>query len=179
MAVPRRKSRTQLRMITAVGALAVLTGVGASASDTDGRERQIRQKYKQATMWGLRAAPEIEASEALALAERDAAVFVDVRSDAERQVSTIPGAIVPGQLAAALELDPDRQIIVYCTIGARSATFTNRLKRQGIDARNLVGGVLAWANAGGGFEREGSATTSVHVNGPSFNILPEGFKAVW
>jgi sodium/bile acid cotransporter 7 len=166
-------------LTVAAVALAALSAAGASASDADDRERQIRQKYKQATMWGLRAAPEIEAVDALALAERDAAVFVDVRGDAERAVSTIPGAIVPNQLAGALELEPDRQIIVYCTIGARSANFTNRLKRHGIEARNLVGGVLAWANAGGGFEHEGSSTTSVHVNGPAFNILPEGFKAVW
>lgn len=41
-----------------------------------------------------------------------------------------------------------RQIVPYCTIGYRSAHYTRQLKQQGIDAANLVGSIVSWAEAG-------------------------------
>jgi rhodanese-related sulfurtransferase len=44
-------------------------------------------------------------------------------------------------------------IVVICRSGNRSATVTNYLvKKLGIDAVNLTGGVRAWHQIGGSFE---------------------------
>jgi sulfur-carrier protein adenylyltransferase/sulfurtransferase len=46
------------------------------------------------------------------------------------------------------ELDPAREIVVYCRSGARSADVVHFLRERGYDrARNLRGGVLAWSEA--------------------------------
>jgi len=44
------------------------------------------------------------------------------------------------------ELDKKAEIVVYCHVGARSAMAAAFLRREGFArARNLVGGVAAWA----------------------------------
>jgi rhodanese-related sulfurtransferase len=45
-------------------------------------------------------------------------------------------------------LSPDRQIVVVCKMGGRSAQVTGWLNRNGYRAVNLDGGMLAWATAG-------------------------------
>lgn len=52
-------------------------------------------------------------------------------------------------------LPKDRQIIVVCKAGGRSAQATAFLKQQGFDAVNLEGGMLSWAQAGLPFVDEG------------------------
>ena len=42
-------------------------------------------------------------------------------------------------------------ILVYCTVGCRSGAYTKKLQKQGFNAFNLYGGVLAWALEGGIF----------------------------
>lgn len=108
------------------------------------------------------------------------AVLVDVREPRERAVSVLPGAITPEALARRGPPD-DRPIVVYCTIGMRSADWTQRLRTDGwTNARNLSGGVLAWAAAGGEFlAPDGRPTRQVHVYGRNWNHLPDGYIAVW
>ncbi len=44
------------------------------------------------------------------------------------------------------ELDPDREIVVHCKSGMRSAKAVAFLREQGFTkVRNLKGGILAWA----------------------------------
>jgi rhodanese-related sulfurtransferase len=107
-------------------------------------------------------------------------VLIDVREPRERAVSVIPGSITPDALARLGPPD-DRPIVVYCTIGMRSADWTQRLRADGwVNARNLSGGVLAWAAAGGAFEApDGRPTRHVHVYGPTWNHLPDGYIATW
>jgi rhodanese-related sulfurtransferase len=57
--------------------------------------------------------------------------------------SSIPLATLPQR---AEDLPKDRQIIVICHHGARSAQATSWLRHNGFDkATNLMGGVDAWA----------------------------------
>jgi rhodanese-related sulfurtransferase len=78
----------------------------------------------------------------------DAPAILDVREPWEHELAAIPGArLVPmDQLQwRADEIDPDREVVVYCHHGQRSAAVVQWLRRQGIPALNLRGGIDAWA----------------------------------
>ena len=77
-----------------------------------------------------------------------APVILDVREDWEHALGAIAGArhIPMGELEArAGELDPTREIVVYCHHGQRSAAVVQWLRHQGVPAVNLRGGIDAWA----------------------------------
>ena len=46
------------------------------------------------------------------------------------------------------ELDRTKHIICTCRSGSRSRPVTEWLLQQGIDARNMTGGMASWANFG-------------------------------
>ena len=75
-------------------------------------------------------------------------VLVDVREAAEHHADHIGGRLIPlGQLdARAFELDDarDRDIVVYCASGARSAAGARLLRDRGFRAVSLRGGMMAW-----------------------------------
>lgn len=78
------------------------------------------------------------------------ALVVDVREPAELQVAPYPFAVlhIPlGQLQRRLgELPRDREIVVACRSGARSASAVQYLRHVGFArAVNLEGGILAWS----------------------------------
>ena len=58
------------------------------------------------------------------------------------EATLIPMRQVPGSID---QLPRDQTIVVYCHSGQRSARITAFLRSEGFDARNLVGGILAWA----------------------------------
>lgn len=77
-----------------------------------------------------------------------APVVVDVREPDEFEAWAIPGARnVPfsslGRQLATVE--HDRRVVVVCASGQRSAKAVGALRAAGVDAVNLVGGMLAWA----------------------------------
>jgi rhodanese-related sulfurtransferase len=83
-----------------------------------------------------------------------AVVLLDVREPGEWQAGHIDGALhVPmNQVPQQLQFDPgpltpDASIVVVCKVGGRSAQVTAWLRHHGYDARNLDGGMLAWAAA--------------------------------
>jgi len=80
----------------------------------------------------------------------DAPFILDVREPRELAISRIPGAtLVPlGELPRRLgELPSDRDIVVMCRTGARSARAVEFLRSHGFArARNLSGGVNEWAD---------------------------------
>jgi adenylyltransferase/sulfurtransferase len=77
-------------------------------------------------------------------------LLVDVREPAEYEIVRIPGSvlipkdrILSGEALA--ELPQDRQIVLHCKTGVRSAEALATLKGAGFgDAVHLQGGVLAW-----------------------------------
>jgi adenylyltransferase/sulfurtransferase len=78
--------------------------------------------------------------------------LVDVREPNEYEIVSIPGAkLIPkGEFlsGAALEhLPQDKQIVLHCKSGARSAECLAVLKKAGFaDSVHVGGGVLAWIN---------------------------------
>ena len=79
-------------------------------------------------------------------------LLVDVREPNEYEIVSIPGAtLIPkGEFlnGSALEkLPQDKQIVLHCKSGARSAEVLAVLKAAGFDdAVHVGGGVLAWVN---------------------------------
>jgi sulfur-carrier protein adenylyltransferase/sulfurtransferase len=74
--------------------------------------------------------------------------LIDCREPDEFAKSNIGGELMPmNSIPARLQdLDPDDDIIVYCKVGGRSAMVVEYLRRNGFEkARNLQGGILAWA----------------------------------
>ncbi len=79
------------------------------------------------------------------------AVLVDVRERSEWIAGRAPNAVhMPlGGVAGQVDrLPQDRQVVVVCRSGNRSAQATSLLRRAGLDAVNLDGGMRAWAAAG-------------------------------
>jgi rhodanese-related sulfurtransferase len=87
------------------------------------------------------------------VAQVDEEVFLlDVRDPDEWQAGHAPQAVhlpmmeIPGRID---ELPADRDVVVVCRVGARSAQVVAYLLRQGRpNASNLDGGMFAWQAAG-------------------------------
>jgi adenylyltransferase/sulfurtransferase len=95
----------------------------------------------------------ITAQELKELLDSDKPTYlVDVREPAEWEIVRIPGAtlipkdeILRGDALASLP--PDKQIVMYCKTGVRSAETLAAVKNAGFrDAVHVQGGVTAWVN---------------------------------
>lgn len=75
---------------------------------------------------------------------------LDVREPVEFEHGHIEGAFhIPlMDLPGRLDELPSGQLLVVCKIGGRSAQAVGYLVQQGIDALNLDGGMVDWADAG-------------------------------
>ena len=88
------------------------------------------------------------------LADRDSGtkdfVLIDVREQVERDINVIPGSIlIPKgdfQTGVALgDLPQDKQVVLYCKTGVRSAEVLALVHGAGLaDAVHVGGGVSAW-----------------------------------
>ncbi len=75
-------------------------------------------------------------------------VLLDVRQKFEYDIANLNGVLIPlGELQSRLkELDPSKEIVVYCHTGNRSGRAVAFMRQQGFSkARNLVGGIDAWS----------------------------------
>jgi rhodanese-related sulfurtransferase len=106
-------------------------------------------------------------------------VVVDVREDEERAVSTIPGAISRQEFEERRETLAGREVVTYCTIGYRSGLYTQELVEEGWKAFNLRGSIVSWTHAGGQLVKDGAPTRRVHVYGRKWNLVADGYEAVW
>ena len=94
--------------------------------------------------------PEISVEELKRRKDAGEDLFVlDVREPHEYQICNLQGHLIPlGQLPQRVnELDPEREIVVHCRSGKRSADAVDFLQKQGFEkVKNLAGGILAWAD---------------------------------
>jgi rhodanese-related sulfurtransferase len=77
--------------------------------------------------------------------------IVDVREDNEVAIGRIPNSIhIPlGQILGRMnEIDPNRETVVHCKMGGRSARAIEALQRSGFQGKlvNLKGGILRWSD---------------------------------
>jgi rhodanese-related sulfurtransferase len=77
-------------------------------------------------------------------------LLVDVREQAEWEIMQIPGAVLipKGEILngnALADLPQDKEIVLYCKSGIRSAESLAALKAAGLtNSVHVQGGVLAW-----------------------------------
>lgn len=150
------------------------------ASDWEGLKREIREKF-----------PRVDQVETATLAEwladeeREPPLLLDARAESEFAVSHLPGAVrAPDLKAATRALGPPpvrapasgaaastdtadsgaaRPIIVYCSVGYRSARLADQLRERGYEeVYNLEGSLFEWANEGHAVVRGDSVVTDVH-----------------
>jgi glyoxylase-like metal-dependent hydrolase (beta-lactamase superfamily II)/rhodanese-related sulfurtransferase len=101
----------------------------------------------------------LPAEQAVTLAD---ALFVDLREPAEQaRDGVIPGslsvpydkldeALTKGSLLEKQLLTAPQKVVFYCAFGERSALALDRMKEKGLpQATHLLGGLAAWARAGG------------------------------
>lgn len=77
--------------------------------------------------------------------------IIDVREDNEYAYARIPNSVhIPlGQVLSRMnEIDPNRETVVHCKMGGRSARAIDALQRSGFTGKmaNLKGGILAWSD---------------------------------
>jgi rhodanese-related sulfurtransferase len=93
-------------------------------------------------------------------------VLLDARTPAEFAVSHLRGARRIDPEAAGLdpiELAHDTPLVVYCSVGLRSASVAERLARTGFThVYNLEGGIFQWANEGREVYRGAERVAKVH-----------------
>ena len=129
----------------------------------------------------LRRVPQIDVAAARRRGADDrSTIWIDVRTAAERQVSTLEGAIAWDHPDLTTALPTKSQVITFCTAGFRSGSFAATLRRQGIDAVNLRGGLFAWCDSHLELvDPDGQPTQRVHIYGRSWKFIPDDYEAVW
>jgi rhodanese-related sulfurtransferase len=123
--------------------------------------------------------PSLSVREYLQRSEREDWTVIDSRSRRERSVSIIPDSISREAFESEAARYALRPLLVYCTVGCRSATYTQELRKRGYEAFNLWGGALAWALANRTFVTlDGRPTREVHAHGRSRKAFPAGYRPV-
>ena len=82
------------------------------------------------------------------LVSGDPPILLDVRNGWEHETVCLDGStLIPLQTlhARTSELDRNREIVVYCHLGARSLMAAQFLQQAGFRARSLHGGIDLWA----------------------------------
>src|SRR2546427_88948 len=77
--------------------------------------------------------------------------IIDVREPHEYEIGQIPNSkLIPlGQVLNRMnEIDPERETVMHCKMGGRSAKAIEALQRAGFSGQliNLKGGITAWSN---------------------------------
>jgi|Transcript_114687 rhodanese-related sulfurtransferase len=113
-------------------------------------------------------------------------LLIDVRSPAERSVSTIPGS----KTAAEFDADPEglgagKLVVPFCTIGGRSCQYVKQLldrpSQPWSELRNFKLSIIGWCHAGGPLvDSKGNASKQVHACGENWaGMFPvSGFEVV-
>jgi rhodanese-related sulfurtransferase len=105
----------------------------------------------------------VTAAEAVELV-RSGVPLVDVREQDEWDAGHAPQAqLLPlSELGSRVEEVPgEGEVLVVCHAGVRSARATAALRRAGLRAVNVDGGMLAWRDAQGELTSENGRTPSV------------------
>lgn len=108
-------------------------------------------------MFNLFKSNAVNVTDAIAMVADGDAVLVDVRTRHEWKSGHAPESrhISLASLEQQLNRIPkDRTVLSICESGSRSARATAMLQRAGFEARNVKGGMRAWARAGLGVTKK-------------------------
>jgi len=142
----------------------VLVVCGAGCGETGLTWAQVDQMIER-DFPGTRAMT-IEALEARLEVPGSPVRLIDVREAEEYRVSRLPGAVRmqdAGRIGALAAEAPDRPVVLYCSVGYRSAAVAHALQSRGFgNVYNLRGSIFAWANRGLPLEGPEGPTRRVH-----------------
>ncbi len=175
----RRENRSRLRRRVAVIMVVLVTAAGV-------------QWYRQIGLWvasrwwvAKAGGPTVSVSSALREIGTSDILVVDVRDREEFAVSHLQGA----RSLPLAELKSsgwpsgwrrDRPVILYCTAGYRSGVAALLLQEEGLEAKNLVGGILALAQANQPLFDGAGQTWRVHTWRESLAwMVPSPYEAAW
>lgn len=100
------------------------------------------------------------------LHEDSSVVLLDIREADEFRVSHLRGArrVAPGTTDFdALALSAEDVVVVYCSVGYRSAATAQALEEAGVEhVFNLTGGIFQWANEERSIYRGDERVSEVH-----------------
>lgn len=103
----------------------------------------------------LRSGPSsLDPSAATLLHNREDALFVDIRGEADYRKAHLPGAVHVSASALEQGLDKlkrhrEKPIIVYCNTGMQTGRVAAQLKKHGFDrVYQLRGGLASWQEGG-------------------------------
>jgi rhodanese-related sulfurtransferase len=110
------------------------------------------------------------------LLRTDGLQLLDVRRADEFAVSHLEGAVsipLDGTLEKRMsDLDRDRPVLVYCSVGYRSAMAAERLRKAGFkNVSNYLGSIFAWHNRGLPVYDAAGVTRRVHPYDASWGEL--------
>jgi rhodanese-related sulfurtransferase len=163
-----------------LAALALFTGCATTSSCEDASRVAAVEAMYADYRTGFDDVPELGVAELQVLTEQHEVLLVDVREAAEQAVSMIPGALTLDEFLDDSDAHRDVPIIVYCTIGARSADTVRWLAGEGFDAYNLAHGILGWTHAGEPLATPaGEPTEAVHVYGAEWDLAACRYTSTW
>lgn len=117
------------------------------------------------------------------MGEGEDIIILDTRTIAEYNISHLNGAKFidyDGFKANMVEdLDKDKEVVVYCSVGYRSEKIGEKLRDMGFtNVKNLYGGIFDWKNNGNTVvTAPGAETDSVHTYNRNWSKwLIEGIK---
>ena len=110
--------------------------------------------------------------------------FVDARERAEYDVSHITDATWVGyddfDPVRLKNLDRNRPVIVYCSVGYRSEKIGEKLLEMGFSqVYNLYGGIFEWVNQGNAVVDSTGKTDRVHAYSKVWGIWLKSGKKVY
>lgn len=100
--------------------------------------------------------------------------LLDVREAEEFAVSHLPNTYHTPTVEAVhhLPVEADTPIVVYCSVGYRSAQFVQQLQDAGFSqAMNLEGSIFQWANEGRSLVRDRQPVQAVHPYAAVWKVL--------
>lgn len=164
------------RLAVAAAVLVVLAAVTwwsssrAAPADLGTVVEQVRREFPDVPRLTVE---ELDARLAEGQAENRDLLLIDTRSAEEFAVSHLQGAVHAETAAEVRQVlaatDPSRPVVLYCSVGYRSARLAQELAEEGIPAAtghgevmNLEGSIFAWANSGRPVYRDGREVTKVH-----------------
>lgn len=115
--------------------------------------------------------------------KKDDFTFLDSREKPEFEVSHIKNAVWVGyddfNINRLKGISKNQQIVVYCSVGARSEKITEKLMNAGYaNIQNMYGGVFEWINDDFPvYDMQGKQTNKVHAYSKAWGIwLKKGDK---
>lgn len=161
----RTISRAVSRILPPLFLVMVLCGFFFSAPTWHEISKSIAEKHPEVQ--------EITTDTLLTRLQRPAPPLIyDVREQEEYEVSHLPGAVHTTD-PDAIKPPRNTEIVVYCSVGLRSAAFAAKLMKKGYPhVYNLKGSIFEWANKSYPLERgEGEKVKTVHPYNRRWGVL--------